>query len=154
MLRWHRRCTPAAFGLSLLAVCGGASAARPLSEDKADLTQEIVLRCMHEIGEFGNDAVQSCIQSETAAAEALKAYPSHTRKIVDRCLDAAWARGYQTVKLCADRDIEAASALDNYGKEHAAAIEACTTKVGGSGAAEVKLCVDRAIAKSGNGGQQ
>jgi hypothetical protein len=150
MSHWHREIAAAALSLALLlAPCVQAFAAKPLADDKADLTQEIVLRCMHEIGEFGNDAVQMCIESETTAAEALKAYPAKSRPIIDRCLDRAWARGYQTVRLCADRDIEAATALDDYAKEHAPTIEACVGKVGGSGAAEVKSCVDVAIAQGG-----
>jgi len=123
------------------------------ADDKADLTQEVILRCMYDIGEFGDDAVQACMRADLAAAEALTKYPPAAQALVDRCMKAMWTRGYGAVQLCADQDIAAKSALLGYSAEHGEAIQACERKVGKRGPAKVKACVDAAIARQGTGQQ-
>jgi len=53
--------------------------------EEADLKEEIVLRCHYEMGEFGVEAVQHCVETENAALQALSAYPEQAKAIVSRC---------------------------------------------------------------------
>jgi hypothetical protein len=123
------------------------------ADDKADLNQEVTLRCIYDVGEFGDDAVQACRLADLAAAEALTKYPPEAQAIVDRCMKSMWTRGYGMVQLCVDQDIAAAAALGRYSAQHSAAIRACEQKVGKRGPAKVKACVDAAIAPQ-EAGQQ
>jgi hypothetical protein len=122
------------------------------AEDKADLVQEVTLRCIYDMGEFGDEAVQACMRADMAAAEALTAYPAVAQPVVARCMKSTWTRGYGMVQVCVERDLAAAAALAGYGTQHAEAIRSCEERVGAQGAARVKNCVDAAQAR-GNGPQ-
>jgi hypothetical protein len=119
------------------------------ADDKADLVQEVTLRCIYDMGEFGDDAVQACMRADLAAAEALAAYPADAQPIVERCMKTMWTRGYGTVQGCVERDLSAAAALAAYGEEHAEALRSCQERLGARGAARVKECVDAAASGSG-----
>ncbi len=92
-----------------LLVCAWAShaAAAGLPEDPAEITQEITLRCMYEMGEFGDMGLQACVQADQEAVEALKRYPPEARATIDRCYQAMWSRGYALVRHCVDRELRA-----------------------------------------------
>lgn len=118
-------------------------AVSPLQAD--DLKPEVVVRCIHDMGEWGTELTKRCIQDDMAAAAALQAYPEAHRQIVARCTERMQRRGWETVKLCADRDIAAEAALAQYPGEHKAAIDDCVRDVGSRGPDRVKSCVDRRI---------
>jgi hypothetical protein len=117
--------------------------ASPLQAD--DLKPEVVVRCMHDMGEWGTEMIKRCVEGDLAAAEALQAYPEEHRRIVGRCTKRMQRRGWEMVKLCADKDIAAEDALARYPAEHRAVIVVCLEEVGGRGADRVKACVDRRI---------
>jgi hypothetical protein len=114
--------------------------------DKAELTQEISLRCIYDMGEFGDEAVQLCMRTDLAAAEALTRYPPQAQPFVDRCFQTQWTRGYATVQMCVDEDLKAEAALAAYGADRAALVQGCRDKVGKQGPAKVKRCVDAGLA--------
>jgi len=114
--------------------------------DEPDLKEEIVLRCHYEMGEFGVEAVRSCIETDNAALGALSAYPKPARPIISRCAGQLRGKGWEVIKLCVDKDIEAEAALAQYPPEHAQAIDACRAEIANQGAAKVKACVDQRIA--------
>jgi hypothetical protein len=114
--------------------------------DEPDLKEEIVLRCHYEMGEFGVEAVRSCIETDNAALGALSAYPKPARPIISRCAGQLRGNGWEVIKLCVDKDIEAEAALAQYPPEHAQAIDACRAEIANQGAAKVKACVDQRIA--------
>ena len=120
---------------------------------EAEISTEIVIRCQYQIGEFGNVAVEMCIQSEHEARRELAAYPEETAEIVLRCTRTRYKAGWGMIKLCADKDLAAQAALQNYAPEHQSIIEACHDKVGLYGPAEVKECVDKQIASMRDGQQ-
>ncbi|MCW5604783.1 MAG: hypothetical protein KIS79_13910 [Burkholderiales bacterium] len=99
---------PALVCCTLFAAAGTAMAAG-IPTDKAELTQEITLRCVYDMGEFGNDGVQACIRADMAAAETLAGYPPEAKSIVDRCFSTLWSRGYGMVQRCVERDWKAAA---------------------------------------------
>ena len=115
--------------------------------DEPDLKEEIVLRCHYEMGEFGVEAVRSCIETDNAALAAVFGYPKQARPIVSRCAGQLRGNGWEVIRLCVDKDLAAETALEQYPAQHAAAIEACRTEVGKQGAAKVKACVDQRIAR-------
>jgi hypothetical protein len=121
-------------GISLLA----------LSDGRADSGS--IARCIHDVGEFGNEMVQMCAAEDVAAEKALAAYPENTKPIVARCTRNVEQTGWVIAKRCADRDIAAADALADYPQEHGALIRKCATQLGDHGPARVKACVDREIA--------
>lgn len=131
---------------ALLAGAGGAHATAGIPKDKDELTQEITLRCIYDMGEFGEIGVQECTRADRAAAEALTRYPPQVQSVVDRCLQTQWGRGYATVQMCVEQDLAADAALAALPPEHAQAIEACRQELGAQGAARVKGCVDSALA--------
>jgi len=53
--------------------------------DEPDLKEEIVLRCHYQMGEFGVEAVRSCIETDNAGLSAVSAYPKDARPVVSRC---------------------------------------------------------------------
>jgi hypothetical protein len=114
--------------------------------DEPDLKEEIVLRCHYEMGEFGAEAVRSCIETDNAALGALSAYPKPARPIISRCAGQLRGNGWEVIKLCVDKDIEAEAALAQYPPEHAQAIDACRAEIANQGATKVKACVDQRIA--------
>jgi len=83
------------------------AAAAGLPEDPAEITQEITLRCMYEMGEFGESGLQACVQADQEAVEALKQYPPEARAAIDRCYQSAWSRGFALVRQCVDRELAA-----------------------------------------------
>jgi hypothetical protein len=117
--------------------------------DEPDLKEEIVLRCHYEMGEFGVEGVQRCIEADNAALGALSAYPKQARPIISRCAGQLRGNGWALIKLCVDRDLEAEAALTQYPPEHAGAIDECRAEIGRQGAAKVKVCVDQRIAAKG-----
>lgn len=119
------------------------------AEDEVNLTQEVILRCIYDVGEFGEQAVHACMRADLAAAEALKKYPAEAQAIVDRCREAIGTRGYGMVQVCVERDIAATAALRRYSAQHSGAIQVCEHKVGKHSPAEVQACVDAAIAQQG-----
>jgi len=121
--------------------------------DKADLTPEVILRCIYDVGEFGEEAVHACMRADLAAAEALTKYPAEAQAIVARCREAIGTQGYGMVQVCVEQDIAAAAALRRYSAEHSGPIQVCEQKVGKRGPAEVKACVDAAIVQQGTGKQ-
>lgn len=132
---------------TLLVVLAGVFAPAAHGDDKSDLTQEVVVGCIYGLGEFGEAAVQLCIRSELAAAEALQAYPPDAKPIVDRCSKAFARRGYGMIEMCVKRDLTADSALRDYPAQNAAIIGDCEQSAGKRGRAAVKECVDEAIAE-------
>lgn len=131
---------------ALAAVLACLPAVALCADDQADLVQEVTVRCIYDMGEFGDDAVQACMRADLAAAEALTGYPPAARGIVDRCTRALWTRGYAMVQVCVERDLAAEATLAAYGAEHAQAIAACRQRVGAQGPARVQACVDAAAA--------
>jgi hypothetical protein len=120
--------------------------------DEPDLKEEIVLRCHYEMGEFGVEAVQRCIEADNAALGAVSAYPKPARPIISRCASQLRGNGWELIKLCVDKDLEAEAALAQYPREHAEAIDACRAEAGNQGAVKVKACADQRIAAKGRGG--
>ncbi len=74
-----------------------------MPEDPAEITQEITLRCMYEMGEFGAIGVQACVQADQEAVAAMKQYPPSAREAIDRCYQSTWTRGYAVVRQCVDQ---------------------------------------------------
>lgn len=141
---WRRRMAAAAL-LSLSLDCVHAYVL-----DEPDLKEEIVLRCHYEMGEFGVEAVRSCIELENAALRALSAYPEKAKTVISRCAGQLRGNGWETIKLCVDKDLEAATALAQYPTEHTAVIDACRAENANQGAAKIRACVDRRIAAKEN----
>jgi SepF-like predicted cell division protein (DUF552 family) len=112
---------------------------------EADLKEEIILRCHNEMGEFGVEMVQQCIEVENAALKEVSAYADDASGIVSRCKRYAHDRGWAMVKVCIDQDMAAAAALAKYPAEHAAVIEQCRTEAQKLGPAKIKACVDLRI---------
>src|SRR4051794_13255710 len=94
--------------------------------DEPDFKEEIVLRCHYQMGEFGVEAVRSCIETDNAALSAVSAYPKEARPVVSRCAGSR-GDGWELVKKCVDNDLDAEAALRQYPAEHAAALDACRT---------------------------
>jgi hypothetical protein len=115
----------------------------------ADSNEEIVDRCMGEVAEFGAAMVQTCVEQDQAAAEALKRYPFSAKDAVARCSDQLKRRGWSVVKTCVDRDVEAGQMVTAYAKEHAATVEQCHQRWGEQGAVKVKECVEAQLNGAG-----
>jgi hypothetical protein len=73
-----------------------------------DLRADIVYRCYYQMGEFGAEGVEACVEGELSAMQALKTYPQEASEIVQRCTKRLEPIGWEMVKSCADRDIAAA----------------------------------------------
>jgi hypothetical protein len=131
--------------LAAAAIALPLCAAHAAQTEEADLKEEIVLRCHNEMGEFGVEMVQRCIEEENAALKAVSSYPAEASGIVSRCKRYAHDRGWAMVKVCIDQDVAAAAALAKYPAEHAAVIEQCRTEAEKQGVAKVKACVDQRI---------
>jgi len=112
---------------------------------RADVVEEANGRCMEQMGEFGVDAVQACVEHDVQAAKALQQYPRQSRQIVARCTEQMRSGGWAMVKLCADQDIEAEALLAGYAKDHAELLAQCESKIGDQGAAKIKACVERSL---------
>jgi hypothetical protein len=105
-----------------------------------------VARCIHQVGEFGNEIVQACVNDDIAAERALAEYPGTAKAIVARCSSGVEQTGWVLARRCADLDIAAADGLAGYPPEHRPLIGKCTMQLGDEGPARVKACVDREIA--------
>lgn len=105
-----------------------------------------VARCIHQVGEFGNEIVQSCVNDDVAAEKALSEYPETAKPIVARCSRGVEHTGWVLAKRCADLDLAAAKGLAGYPPEHEPVIRECTELLREDGPARVKACVDRKIA--------
>ena len=105
-----------------------------------------VARCIHQVGEFGNEIVQSCVNDDIAAEKALSEYPEQAKPIVARCSRGVEHTGWVLAKRCADLDLAAATGLAGYPPEHEPLIRECTKQLRDEGPARVKTCVDRKIA--------
>jgi hypothetical protein len=114
------------------------------SEPEAEVREEALLRCYYEMGEFGIDAVNLCVEAEVAAARTLA--PQLAEPLVARCIAQSRHRGWVMAALCAERDRAAEAALAAYPPEHAALIEACREQAGRRGANEVRACVELRLA--------
>src|SRR5574341_32502 len=86
----------------------------PLPVIGADATDEVVVRCLYHVGEFGTEMFRICVDQDLAAAKALSQYSADSREIVARCTKRMQHKGWATVKLCVDREIgtEGASKKD------------------------------------------
>jgi len=104
-MRWVRNVGAAWF---VLFFCIGAawSASNGIPDDQADLTQEITLRCMYDMGEFGEAGMQACVQSDLDAVAALRQYPPEAQEVIARCVQSQWTRGYAMVRQCVDRALQ------------------------------------------------
>ena len=129
----------------------GAGAVELYTQGKseADLRADSVVRCHNESGEFGAEAIEICVQAESAARAELAQYPDDVSDIVMRCNTQLYGAGWTRIKYCADRDIQARQALATYPTQDAALIAQCRQKVGADGEAQVKRCVDEQSGKAG-----
>ena len=134
----------------------GAAAVELYTQGKseADLRADSVVRCHNESGEFGAEAIEICVQAESAARAELANYPGDTADIVLRCNKQLYPAGWTRIKFCADRDIQARQALTTYPSKAAALIAQCRQKVGADGDARVKQCVDERSGQAGDAKQQ
>jgi len=80
-----------------------AADAATIPKDPAEITQEITLRCMYDMGEFGQVGMEACVQADLAAVEALKRYPPEAQPIIDRCFQDRWTLGYSVVQQCVEK---------------------------------------------------
>jgi len=117
-------------------------------KSEADVRADSVVRCQHQMGEFGAEAIDICVQGEDAARAELAAYPDEFFDIVRRCSRMMYQAGWTRIKRCSDNDIQARDALAAYPRKQAALIAECREKVGQYGQAQVKACVDEHIARS------
>ena len=74
-------------------------------KDPAEITQEITLRCMYDMGEFGQAGMEACVKADRAAVEALKRYPAEAQPVIDRCFQAKWTLGYSVVQQCVEKEL-------------------------------------------------
>jgi len=118
-------------------------------KSEADLRADSVVRCHNESGEFGAEAIEICVQAESAARSQLAHYPDAVSDIVMRCNKQLYPAGWTRIKYCADKDIQAREALAAYPPQQAELIAQCRKDVGGDGDARVKQCVDERSSQPG-----
>ena len=116
---------------------------------EAELNSETVIRCQYQMGEFGNVAINICIEADREARKLLAGYPDEVADIVRRCNRVMYKAGWSMIKSCSDNDIAARDALKNYPERHAEIIEACRASEGRYGDFKVQKCVDKQIAETG-----
>ena len=63
------------------------------------------MRCMYEMGEFGNLGMQVCVNADQEAVDALKHYPPEADAAIARCFQSLWTRGYAVVQQCVDAEL-------------------------------------------------
>lgn len=80
------------------------ASAAGMPEDPAEIIQEITLRCMYEMGEFGDIGLQACVQADQEAVAAMKQYPPSAGEAIDRCYQSKWTLGYAVVRQCVDQE--------------------------------------------------
>jgi hypothetical protein len=117
---------------------------------QAEVNREIVIRCQYQLGEFGNVAINMCVESEKQALKELADYPDEVADIVSRCNRVMEKGGWGMIKRCSDMDIAAKSALLDYPERYEQVIAECRGKVGRYGHNEVKKCVDEQVAEPGS----
>jgi hypothetical protein len=142
--------------MAVVVLPAGASAVELYTQGKseADLTADSVVRCHYQSGEFGAEAIEICVQAESAARAQLERYPEEVSDIVMRCNRELYQAGWTRIQYCADKDIEARKALSGYPPAQAALIAQCRQDVGIGGDARVKQCVDEQTNRSGESKQQ
>lgn len=118
-------------------------------KSEVDLRAESVVRCHNESGEFGAEAIEICVQAESAARARLAQYPDEVSDIVMRCNKQLYRAGWTRIKYCADRDIQAREVLSTYPAQQAALIAQCRQEFGSDGDARVKQCVDEQVHQNG-----
>ena len=136
LARWRGIHRLAALACLCLPAIAGAQ-----TQSEAEVREEAILRCYHDMSEFGAEAVNTCVEAEVAAARALA--PQLSEPLVARCSAQFRHRGWAMVELCVRRDRAAETALAAYGPEYAAVIETCRARFGQRGADRVKACVDQ-----------
>ena len=138
-------------GLILIPVQSMAVRIDTGGKSEAELSSEMVRRCQHQMGEFGNEGVNMCIESETAARKALDEYPDEIEDIADRCYRTKRKVGWYLVKRCTDDNAAAKEALQSYPAEHTSIVEACEDEFGRRRYDLVLQCADARIAKQAAG---
>ena len=141
--------------LGIMLTPGAAIAVELYAADKseAEIRTEIVIRCQGQMGEFGSEAIDICVQAENASRKQLAEYPDEYFEIVRRCNRVMYRAGWNRIKLCSDKDIAARDALQAYPPVHADLIANCEDQFGRYGHNEVKVCVDEKLAASGESSQ-
>ena len=79
----------------------------PFAVTWAEPTDEVVDRCLYQVGEFGAAMVRACVDQDLSAARALSQYPEEVKEIVARCTRHMQRNGWSMVKACADQEIQA-----------------------------------------------
>ena len=69
----------------------------------ADYASLVPSRCIHEMGEWGEQAVHECIRRDLPAAQALEKYPRNAEPLIDRCIRETGRNGWSAVKECVDK---------------------------------------------------
>ncbi|MBL8532338.1 MAG: hypothetical protein JNL33_00680 [Betaproteobacteria bacterium] len=69
----------------------------------ADYASLVPSRCIHEMGEWGEQAVHECIRRDLPAAQALEKYPRRAEPLIDRCIQEIGRNGWSAVKECVDK---------------------------------------------------
>ena len=82
-----------------------AADAATIPKDPAEITQEITLRCMYDMGEFGQVGMEACVEADLAAVEALRRYPPEAQPVIDRCFQGKWTLGYSVVQQCVEKEL-------------------------------------------------
>ncbi|MGD8790858.1 MAG: hypothetical protein PVH05_15385, partial [Burkholderiales bacterium] len=98
-----------------IVVCAFAGAAIPATslaielytqgKSKTDLRADSVVRCHYQVGEFGAEAIDLCVQAEDAARAELAEYPDQYSEIVRRCNLDLYQAGWTRIKRCVDEQI-------------------------------------------------
>lgn len=76
-----------------------------IPKDPADITQEINLRCVYDMGEFGEIGLKACVKADLDAVEALRKYPPEADAVIDRCFQSQWTLGYAVVRQCVEQEM-------------------------------------------------
>lgn len=68
----------------------------------ADYASMVPGRCIHDMGEWGEEAVHECIRRDLPAAQALEQYPPSADPLIGACIREAGRNGWAGVKACVD----------------------------------------------------
>jgi hypothetical protein len=79
-----------------------------------ELKHEIIGRCQAQMAEYGASIVESCVDQESEAANALERYPESARATVNQCIAQMRPYGWSAIKNCVDQDLYAAQPLSTY----------------------------------------
>jgi len=71
----------------------------------AQTSADTVTRCIFDIGEFGNEAVDMCVKQDLAAEKELKTYSLDSAEVIADCTMRMKAGGWAMVKRCVDRTL-------------------------------------------------